>query len=353
MSTIDLKDNNNNNNLNFFDANDFLQKVIKSDSINVNNNNNVSVIKKQKSVKSLISSSLKPPKTLKKTPKKASDKNAGENTGENTGETLIEKKSEKKEKLIELSKKVLENKTNVIGSFWAIDKPLKIESIKLLNELLPFYTPQKMEELIVHRAIKSLGISKTYHLPNQVKSEINGISLRAIEWLVTNYSKGSKIVLYNEKTKQRVDIHHAYEIKSNFYKRNLFDPFCRHGRIYFFWDLQSVKTEKWEKVVLFTTVGQLNFMKWADENCILNYAKTHRKTIQSTMEDTLSQVNKEKKKFKSLGTRRKRKELTKAPEIYCTVYNVDTNLHFDHLDSPYRSVPNSPPHKKFLSDLNI
>lgn len=345
MSTIDLKDNN--YNLGCDDANDFLQKVIKSDPSDYNNNSDASVTKKQKSVKSLISSSIKTKTPKTKTPKPP--KKVPENKDENTTEKL----SEKKEKLIELSKKVLENKTSVVGSFWAIDKPLKIESIKLLNELLPFYTPKKMEELIVHRAIKSLGISKTYHLPNEVKSEINGISLRAIEWLVTNYSKGSKIVLYNEKTKQRVDIHHAYEIKSNFYKRNLFDPFCRHGRIYFFWDLQSVKTEKWEKVVLFTTVGQLNFMKWADENGILNYAETHRKSIQSTMEDTLSQVNKEKKKYKSLGTRRKRKELTKAPEIYCTVYNIDTNLHFDHLDSPYRSVPQSPPNKKFLPDLDI
>jgi hypothetical protein len=232
---------------------------------------------------------------------------------------------------------VLENKTTEIGRFWAYETPLKTESKKLLSELISFYTPEKMEKLIVPRAIKSQGLTKNYVLTDVIKQEINGISLRAIEWLVTNYSKGTKIVLYNEEQKKRIDVHDAYEIQSNFYKRNLFDPFCRHGRIFFQWKLRSTKTNEMEDVTLLSTVGQLNFMKWADEYGILVYAKSHQEEIENTMESTLSVVNKEKKKYKKLGKRRKRKELTKAPEIYCTVYSVATQLHFDHLDSPVSS----------------
>jgi hypothetical protein len=264
----------------------------------------------------------------------------------------------------EIPSDVFTNKASEIGRFWSVDVPLKSESLKLLRELVKFYTDDKLEKLIVPRAIKSLALQKKYELSNIIKEEINGISLRAIEWLVTNYSKGTKIVLYNEIQKKRVDIHDAYEIQSNHYKRNLFDPFCRHGRVYFMWRLKPIKTklrkqEKQDKqdktsqtpqtpqtpqtlppsfvdIVLVTTVGQLNFMKWADEHGILTYAHNHQQEIQNTMESTLSKVNKEKKQFKKLGQRRKRKELTKAPDIYCSVYSVDTVLQLDNMDSPRR-----------------
>ena len=282
----------------------------------------------------------------------------------------------------EIPADVMTNKASEVGPFWSVDAPLKSDSLKLLRELTKFYTPEKLERLIVPRAIKSLGIQKKYELSETVKQEINGISLRAIEWLVTNYSKGTKIVLYNDIHKKRVDIHNAYEIQSNHYKRNLFDPFCRHGRVYFAWDLNplppvvtetstdhtheselvkkdpsgptnpkespepndpKISSPKLDKistptsVVLVTTVGQLNFMKWADEYGILTYACNHQQEIQTTMESTLSKVNKEKKKFKKMGQRRKRKELTKAPDIFCTVYSVDTILNLDSFSSPQSS----------------
>ena len=230
---------------------------------------------------------------------------------------------------------VMDNKASEIGRFWTVETPLKAESKKLLYELLPFWGDANMERLIVPRSIKSLGVYKNYNLSNVMKAEVNGISLRAIEWLVTNYSKGTKIVLFNEQNKKRIDIHNAYEIQSNYYKRNLFDPFCRHGRVYFLWKLQSAKTSEWEEVVMITTVGQLNFMKWSDENSVLDYARTHKDEIQQTMESTLSEVNKEKKMYKKMGKLRKRKELTKEPEIYCTVYSLDTHLYFDHMDDEW------------------
>lgn len=239
---------------------------------------------------------------------------------------------------------VLDNKASEIGRFWSVERPLKAEAQTLLYELLPFYTDANLERLIVPRALKSLGVGKEYVLTEEMCTEINGISLRAIEWLVTNYSKGTKIVLYNERAQKRIDIHNAYEIQSNYYKRHLFDPFCRHGRVYFTWTLTHQQTQQTEEVVMMTTVGQLNFMKWADEHGILDYARRHQDQIQRTMEVTLSQVNREKKLYKKLGKTRKRKELTKEPEIYCTVYSLDTRLYFDPSDSaPAPSPSPSPP----------
>jgi hypothetical protein len=237
-----------------------------------------------------------------------------------------------KEKGMNIPSDVLENKASEIGRFWSYDEPLTAEARNLLFELLSFYDHENMQRLIVPRSIKSLSICKNYVLSDEMRAEINGISLRAIEWLVTNYSKGTKIVLFNEQNKNRIDIHNAYEIQSNYYKRNLFDPFCRHGRVFFLWKLRSIKTNEIENVIMMTTVGQLNFMKWADEQGILTYARQHQEKIQETMEITLSEVNREKKLFKKLGKTRKRKELTKEPNISCVVYQINTRLEFDCMD---------------------
>ena len=245
-----------------------------------------------------------------------------------------------------IPKDVLDNKATEVGWFWSVEKPLTPDAIDLLKKLCPFFTYENMEKLIVPRSIKSLGLAKQYHMPDCMKEDINGISLRAIEWLVTNYSKGTKIVLFHEELKRRVDIHRAYENHSSYFKRNLFDPFCRHDKIYFFWKLRCIKTNELKDVVLLTTVGQLNFMKWAHEHGVLAYAKQHQVAIQTDMEQTLSVVNKEKKQYKAAGQRRKRKELTKAPNFCCTVYSIPNVLHFDHFDSPATSPELGPASKK-------
>ena len=300
----------------------------------------------------------------------------------------------------------IKNKISRVGRFWTDGESLKPNSLRLLKDLNSFYTDENLERLIVPRAIKSMGLQKKYHFSDVVQKEIDGISLRAIEWLVTNYSKGIKIVLYNVEQKNRIDIHDAYETQSNHFKRHLFDPFCRHGRVNFHWkfspidlsssfsstknkklkhkldktsknknkikkktlndntdtdnnddtdikqedcgivndlDLQKTTTttnnnnnnnNKFIEIVLVTTVGQLNFMRWADQNGILEYANTHHDEIQSTMEKTLSKVNHEKKKCKEIGEQRKRKALTLAPENFCSVYRVDTVF---QMESPTQS----------------
>jgi hypothetical protein len=242
-------------------------------------------------------------------------------------------KHSKEDRDTTIPKDVLENKATEVGPFWSVDKPIEPSSLHILTELVQYYTHEKLEKLIVPRSIKKLGVSKNYILTDVIKKELSGISLRAIEHLVTNYSKGIKIVIYDEKQKKHIDIHGNYETESGHYKRGLFDPFCRHERLYFLWKLESIKSGEMEDVVLLTTVGQLNFMKWAENAKVLTYAQTHKNEIQKAMEEVLSKVNNEKKHFKKLGQKRKRKELTKAPEMYCAVYSIDTTLYFDHLES--------------------
>lgn len=83
-----------------------------------------------------------------------------------------------------------------------------------------------------------------------------GISLRNLEWFVTNYCK-EKQVTYMTPSGKQFTVHVAYKSSLDGYSKKLFDPFCRTERIQF--------------LGLTTTVGQLNFIRWCIVNNIIEY----------------------------------------------------------------------------------
>ncbi len=88
-----------------------------------------------------------------------------------------------------------------------------------------------------------------------------GISLRNLEWFVTNYAK-NRHVTYTTRAGRSFTVHVAYKSSLDGYSKKLFDPFCRTERIQF----QG----------LTTTVAQLNFIKWCLTNGIIDYILTHK-----------------------------------------------------------------------------
>jgi len=84
----------------------------------------------------------------------------------------------------------------------------------------------------------------------------NGISLRRIEWFVTNYSK-NKHVTYIGPNGKMFTVHVAYKSSLDGYSKKLFDPFCRTERMVF--------------EGFTTTIGQLNFLKWVIQNGISDH----------------------------------------------------------------------------------
>ena len=88
-----------------------------------------------------------------------------------------------------------------------------------------------------------------------------GISLRNIEWFVTNHSK-KKRTTYTTHDGRSFTVHMSYKSSLDGYSKKLFDPFCRTDRIDF--DEHN------------TTVAQLNFIKWCIENDIIDYIKKNK-----------------------------------------------------------------------------
>lgn len=110
---------------------------------------------------------------------------------------------------------------------------------------------------------------------------INGhskISLRIIDWFATNYAKKYFTVyaINNEYSKgsRRFKVYVDYKLKLKAYSKKRFDPFCR-------WDRITIPYKNGTYIQ--TTIGQLNFFKWAIENDIVQYIEQHYGTIEDDM----------------------------------------------------------------------
>lgn len=126
------------------------------------------------------------------------------------------------------------------------------------------------------------------------------VSLRVLDWLVTNYAKKRNIV-YQVVLKTRVDdtvvvrtvpfnMFLEYKSQLKAYSKRHFDPFSRRERVWF----RGVHT----------TCGQLNFFKWAMQYGVLDYARQHHDAIEHDMLESIQ--------HRHSGSSSKRQELSKA-----------------------------------------
>lgn len=144
-----------------------------------------------------------------------------------------------------------------------------------------------------------LGSGNKTHLQQMlpILNQSAHISLRILDYFVTNYAKKKKIVYsYNDRN---FNVYHNYKAQLKAFSKKQFDPFCRKVRkvqgktineaIKFYFD---------EKKHIETTVGQLNFFKWAVQNGVLAYIVDHLTDI---VEDMIlsSKTKKTKKTTKS------------------------------------------------------
>ena len=114
------------------------------------------------------------------------------------------------------------------------------------------------------------------------------ISLRLIDWFVTNFSKKMNTVITYEKNNNVIhfNVYLSYRSQLKAYSKQQFDPFRRRDRITFI----SVDQQSLE-----TTIGQLNFFRWVLQNDILDYVALHLDDIEQDMITTLKDNTTKKK----------------------------------------------------------
>ena len=138
---------------------------------------------------------------------------------------------------------------------------------------------------------------------------INGetkISLRIVDWFVTNYAK-KYYTVYNIPSLKtdmstRFKVYHDYKLKLKAYSKKRFDPFCRWERI----------TIPFMEKHMETTIGQLNFFKWAIEYKVIDYIEENYQQIENDMNsrNTSSKKRDTLENGENTKTRKKREELS-------------------------------------------
>lgn len=97
-----------------------------------------------------------------------------------------------------------------------------------------------------------------------------GISLRNLEWFITNYSKKTNLT-YTHTNGKKFAVHCAYKSSLDGYSKKLFDPFCRTEKIEF--KVPDTDTK------ISTTVAQLNFIRWCIKNNIIEYLINNKENL--------------------------------------------------------------------------
>lgn len=145
------------------------------------------------------------------------------------------------------------------------------------------------------------------------------ISLRILDWFVTNYSKKyntSYDVTEKDGTYKKFMVFIDYKSQLKAYSKKQFDPFCRRERISFY-------DHDHNEIV--TTVGQLNFFKWAIDNQILDYVRDNLKLIEMDMNNSIRHLYKKVPE----GQRRKRHELSVSAIKTVNKHNTKIVVKFD------------------------
>jgi hypothetical protein len=160
-----------------------------------------------------------------------------------------------------------------------------IQIIYLLK--MSYYTSANtQDDLLLHNLMNFYDNEENMH---KIQTIVNGeskISLRIIDWFVTNYAKKYDteytIRMRTGILKDLIEdctfkVYHRYKLQLKAYSKRKFDSFCRWNRI-------SIPCAKnGEECLMETTIGQLNFFKWAIDNRILDYIEKNYSDIEKDM----------------------------------------------------------------------
>jgi hypothetical protein len=163
----------------------------------------------------------------------------------------------------------------------------------LLSHLLEFYKDQ------THLNTLKQIINREFVVIDKKK-----LSIRMVNWFVTNYAK-QYFTVYDvpcgvkEGESKRFFVWTNYKSTEDSYSKQMFDPYCRQERILIpYSDNQRIET----------TIGQLHFFKWAILNKVLDYIVQHFDAIENDMTSRLNTAK--KRPLLECKTRKKREELS-------------------------------------------
>jgi len=199
------------------------------------------------------------------------------------------------------------------------------------SELLITADPQTRKRKIFCKQELIIQSLQNFYINRSDISEIleilegtSAMSLRLIDWFVTNYAKQHNISYIHKQQDFFVYIDYKNQLKA--YSKKLFDPFCRRERILF--QMSNIPA-------FITTVGKLNFFRWAIEKGVIDYIKLNLATVEKEMNEnarTLQKLRKEEKAKPTIGkriTRRKDSPNENVSSKQMQKHNTIIDITFD------------------------
>lgn len=194
------------------------------------------------------------------------------------------------------------------------------------NPLTFFKTPKQLCYFkMIHSFFKKCPIEVVNKMVDIINLE-SVISLRVLEWVVTKSGKKTVNIKIRDNDYYSVNIMYKAQLKT--YKKKNFDPFRRDKKFYYEYD----RNDSSKKVL--TTLGQLNFFKWAIQNGILecvekNYDEINSAMIKYNKEEKVKKIKKKKKvEIVTTKTKQKQEEDSISSKSTSTVVSVKDKSKF-------------------------
>jgi len=157
------------------------------------------------------------------------------------------------------------------------------------------------EELLKIKLVEFYKESQNLNILLPIILQQTKISLRSLDWFVTNYCKKYNInylLTKNGDTKMYFPFK-SYKSQLKAYSKKFCDPFCRRERVVFDYHNNVIinfnpNIKLGHKEYIITTIGQLNFFRFAIQDNIINYAMEHITDIENDMNSTLKNRENEK-----------------------------------------------------------
>ena len=167
------------------------------------------------------------------------------------------------------------------------------------KELVRFYNKDKLEKI------------------KPIINQEDDISLRLIDWTLTNYAK-KHCIKYQLTNGRIIDVHQSYKNFMTSYRRNILFDLFRRGKC-------SKVIYGNQKLSLLTGIKQLNSFRFILEIELVDYIRKNKEKIETDMRISLRRSAANKKNDK---TRKKRQELSTSIYKKCMKHYYKTTITF-------------------------
>jgi hypothetical protein len=173
----------------------------------------------------------------------------------------------------------------------------------------------------IHQYFKLVSVKSIENMIEIIDTK-SKISLRILDWFVTKYSNENKTTyrIDNKTDDIGFTVHIGYKSQLKTYKKRYFDPFRRYKKFFYYYKINTNQYKRFE-----TTLGQLNFFKWAFKKKVIEYVELHFIMLVASMNQS-NKEDKERKKQKKITTHITESSNTSMISDYSSTSSDDKKL---------------------------